>query len=315
MLINEFPHIYKEIKNLALKRDIKDLEMKNKALSKLAKEERGMYMKDCDSAESIHGGFVEDLPELEEFYEHAKDHFPLEDIVTEVDMSYHQKYQEALEECQAEVPMEELMSIGIERIYHQLQGIQLNSNYLDVNIALFNRVMYGDQEEGGELHMNRLKPPNDTMIPITLNPFRRSSKFVTSSNNLPAQNSLNMTRQRAALKRSTLQQRIKNSSATRGPSLQNMPDFRRNSKRKTTIHELLNPTSKMHQTPQKQPVNSISDLASRGNSLMKMADQLLQSAKKKNEEVIKINQSFARFRVHYEEIGGTSKHDFEEISG
>lgn len=158
IILNEFPHIYKEIKQLSLKREEKNLEMSKLAISKIQKQHKNAEEElfgDDSNGELSSDEEHHLIPELQTFFEEAKDKFPLEEMLKQTKFkkllskssnsgSGSQSNGESSDtssesstdsyfEDDSEWEYDDIRSVGTEKIYNELE---------DVNNNLINRINY-----------------------------------------------------------------------------------------------------------------------------------------------------------------------------
>ena len=119
--MHEFPHIFMEIKNLAIARNSRDQEMKLVAHQKILDEEKAdKFLVVAGDGSDRTANHFEQVPYIEEFFEAAKDTYPLRDIIGDFVEDDFEK--ERLEADINEVEIEDIMSVGTEKVYNQLKG-------------------------------------------------------------------------------------------------------------------------------------------------------------------------------------------------
>lgn len=138
-MLNEFPHIYQEIKALALKRNQRNFNMKKKAIKKI---KDSSFESDLLNEDDSSSNFS-DLKDLDEFFEEARDRFPLEVMVKETnyrtieaekssDESRSSSSSEPITpvSTESELDLDDIRSVGTDKIYYELEGKNPKLNHL-----------------------------------------------------------------------------------------------------------------------------------------------------------------------------------------
>jgi hypothetical protein len=135
--MNEYPHIYQEMKNLAFKREERDLEMIRDSLDRVMNlnKDKGtqvdMYM------ERIQRNFKNsvctevdnhEIMPLAEMFEEMKEKLPLEELLDNFEVSNSEDEDDEKDgddgshSDSSEVAFSDVNSIGLEKMYNQFQG-------------------------------------------------------------------------------------------------------------------------------------------------------------------------------------------------
>lgn len=137
IVMNEYPHIFQEMKALAVKREERDLEMIESSL-KRAREENQIRdwmvaMEDETIMKNVRTLFrdsvateVDDheIQPLEEMFEEMKEKLPLEELLNNFEVSRSDGEEEEDEEASADsdIKFEDVSTIGLQKMYSQFRG-------------------------------------------------------------------------------------------------------------------------------------------------------------------------------------------------
>lgn len=136
IVMNEYPHIFQEMKTLALKREERDLEMIENSL-KTAREENlskewMLSMDDETIMKNVRTLFrdsvateVEDheIQTLEEMFEEMKEKLPLEELLNNFEVSKSDEEADGDDDSNdSDVKFEDVSSIGLQKMYSQFRG-------------------------------------------------------------------------------------------------------------------------------------------------------------------------------------------------
>lgn len=138
IVMNDYPHIYQEMKMLAIKREAKDLKMIKDSLvrAKEARDKPWLAGVDVDAAlktirkvfqDSIHTEVDNhEIQPLEEMFENMKEKLPLEELLDNFEVSRSDEDSERDHSSEEnDVKFSDVVSIGLEKMYSQFQGISV----------------------------------------------------------------------------------------------------------------------------------------------------------------------------------------------
>ena len=138
IVMNEYPHIFKELHNLAIKREEKDLSMINDTLKSLI--DNGKSPCPEQSLEKMMTNITKNFKDsictevdnheivpLEEMFEEMKEKLPLEELLDNFEVSNSEDEQEKKDDYDSnDVKYHEIYSIGLEKMYSQFQDLNQN---------------------------------------------------------------------------------------------------------------------------------------------------------------------------------------------
>ena len=136
IVMNEYPHIFQEMKMLALKREEKDLSMIEASL-RSARHDNNMrdWMQSMDNEtimKNIKKMFNEsvstevddhEVPPLETMFEDMKEKLPLEELLNNFEVSKSEDEDESNSSSNdSDIKFEDVTSIGLQKMYSQFRG-------------------------------------------------------------------------------------------------------------------------------------------------------------------------------------------------
>lgn len=135
IVMNEYPHIYHEMKLLAIKRETKDITMVEDSLmrAKESKDKPWLAGVDVNAAmKNIKKLFKEsiytevdnhEIQPLEEMFENMKEKLPLEELLNNFEVSNSDEHSDGEGASEdSDVKFEDVASIGLEKMYSQFKG-------------------------------------------------------------------------------------------------------------------------------------------------------------------------------------------------
>lgn len=135
--MNEYPHIYQEMKTLAYKREERDLEMIRDSLDRVHDMDKEKQGKVDASMAKIQRNFKNsvctevdnhEITPLAEMFEEMKEKLPLEELLDNFEVSNSEDDDEDKDgdggsnSDSSEVAFSDVNSIGLEKMYNQFQG-------------------------------------------------------------------------------------------------------------------------------------------------------------------------------------------------
>ena len=136
IVMNEYPHIFQEMKMLALKREEKDLSMIEASL-RSARNDNNMrdWMQSMDTEtimKNVKKMFNEsvstevddhEVPPLETMFEDMKEKLPLEELLNNFEVSKSEDEDESNSSSNdSDIKFEDVTSIGLQKMYSQFRG-------------------------------------------------------------------------------------------------------------------------------------------------------------------------------------------------
>lgn len=197
IVMNEYPHIFKELHNLAIKREEKDLSMIHDTLKNLIENDKNPCPE--QSLEKMMGGITKKFKEsictevdnheiipLEEMFEEMKEKLPLEELLDNFEVSNSEDEGGKKEDYDSnDVKYNEIYSIGLEKMYSQFQDLNQNlKSKMDLQSKI--EVNQHQDKRNGRRERNRMtfvdntkrmKSDTKSELPVTLealNPNRGS---------------------------------------------------------------------------------------------------------------------------------------------
>lgn len=135
--MNEYPHIYQEMKNLAFKREERDLEMIRDSLDRVMNLNKDKGTQVDVYMERIQRNFKNsvctevdnhEITPLAEMFEEMKEKLPLEELLDNFEVSNSEDEDDEKDgddgshSDSSEVAFSDVNSIGLEKMYNQFQG-------------------------------------------------------------------------------------------------------------------------------------------------------------------------------------------------
>jgi CRP-like cAMP-binding protein len=138
IVMNEYPHIYQEMKLLAVKRESKDVTMIEESLirAKAAKSKPWLAGVDVETGiKNIRKLFKDsiytevdnhEIQPLEEMFDDMKEKLPLEELLDNFEVSRSEDGSDDVEASEdSDVKFDDVVSIGLEKMYSQFKGNSL----------------------------------------------------------------------------------------------------------------------------------------------------------------------------------------------